>query len=129
MLTEIEATFRSLKTELGLRPVYHQKEDRVTARLFIALLAYHLVHTLRYQLKLQGINLSWDSIRKLMSSQQRVTLILPTADHKTIPLRTTTRAEARQKQIYAALSIKPDPIGKYKTIIDNKKSVVPTETR
>ncbi|WP_428354392.1 IS1634 family transposase [Methyloprofundus sp.] len=57
MLTEIEATFRSLKTELGLRPVYHQKEDRVTGQLFITLLAYHLVHTLRYQLKLQGIHL------------------------------------------------------------------------
>jgi len=35
MLTEIEATFRSLKTDLGLRPVYHQKEDRVTGHLFI----------------------------------------------------------------------------------------------
>ena len=40
MLTDIEATFRSLKTELGLRPVYHQKEDRVTGRLFITLLAF-----------------------------------------------------------------------------------------
>jgi len=55
MLTEIEATFRSLKTDLGLRPVYHHKEDRVTGHLFITLLAYHLVHTLRYQLKQQGI--------------------------------------------------------------------------
>ena len=59
MLTEIEATFRSLKTDLGLRPVYHHKEDRVTGHLFITLLAYHLVHTLRYQLKQQGIHLSW----------------------------------------------------------------------
>ena len=39
MLTDLEATFRSMKTELGLRPVYHQKEDRVTAHLFITLLA------------------------------------------------------------------------------------------
>ena len=127
MLTEIEATFRSLKTELGLRPVYHQKEDRVTGHLFITLLAYHLVHTLRYQLKLQGIHLSWDSIRNIMSTQQRLTITLPTDDNKTIHLRTTTQAEARQKQIYAALNIKSDPIGKCKTIIDKKKSVVPSE--
>ena len=40
MLTDIEATFRSLKTELGLRPVYHQKEERVTGHLFITLLAF-----------------------------------------------------------------------------------------
>lgn len=111
MLTEIEATFRSLKTDLGLRPVYHHKEDRVTGHLFITLLAYHLVHTLRYQLKQQGIHLSWDSIRNLMSTQQRITITLPTDDHKTIHLRITTQAEAQQKQLYAALSIKPDPIG------------------
>jgi transposase len=127
MLTEIEATFRSLKTDLGLRPVFHHKEDRVTGHLFITLLAYHLVHTLRYQLKQQGIHLSWDSIRNIMSTQQRITLSLPTDDNKTIHLRTTAQAEARQKQLYAALSIKPDPIGKSKTIIDNKKSVVPFE--
>ncbi len=129
MLTEIEATFRSLKTDLGLRPVYHHKEDRVTGHLFITLLAYHLVHTLRYQLKQQGIQLSWESIRNIMSTQQRLTITLPTDDNKTIHLRTTTQAEARQKRIYAALSIKPDPIGKRKTIIDNKKSVVPTEKK
>jgi len=128
MLTEIEATFRSLKTELGLRPVYHQKEDRVTGHLFITLLAYHLVHTLRHQLKLQGIHLSWDSIRTLMSTQQRVTLILPTDAQKIIYLRTTTRAEVQQQQIYTALGIKPDPLGKRKTITDCKKSVVPTDS-
>lgn len=129
LLTEIEATFRSLKTDLGLRPVFHQKEDRVTGHLFITLLAYHLVHTLRFQLKQQGINLSWESIRNIMSTQQRITITLPTKDNKTIHLRTTTKPEAQQKQIYAALHIKPDPIGKCKTIIENKKSVVPTETK
>jgi transposase len=127
MLTEIEATFRSLKTDLGLRPVYHQKEDRVTGHLFITLLAYHLVHTLRYQLKLQGIHLGWDSLRNIMSTQQRLTIILPTDINKTIHLRTTTKPEVRQQQLFAALSIKPDPLGKCKTVIDNKKSVVPPE--
>jgi len=127
MLTEIEATFRSLKTDLGLRPVYHQKEDRVTGHLFITLLAYHLVHTLRYQLKQQGINLSWGSIRNIMSTQQRLTLTLPTEVNKTIHLRTTTQPEVRQQQLFTALSINPDPLGKCKTVIDNKKSVVPSE--
>jgi transposase len=75
-----------MKTELGLRPVFHQKKDRVTGHLFITLLAYHLVHTLRYQLKRQGIHLSWDSIRNIMATQQRVTIILPTEGNKTIHL-------------------------------------------
>ena len=58
MLTDLESVFRSLKTELGLRPVYHQKTDRVTSHLFITILAYHIVHTIRYQLKLSDINSS-----------------------------------------------------------------------
>jgi hypothetical protein len=62
-----------------------------------------------------------------MATQQRITLTLPTEDHKVVHLRTTTKAEVRQKQIYDALNLKPDLIGKCKTIIDMKKSVVPTE--
>jgi len=126
-LTEIEATFKTLKTELGMRPVYHQKEDRVTGHLFITLLAYHLVHTLRHQLKRQGTHLSWNSIRNIMSTQQRLTLTLPTDNNTIIHLRITSKAEAKQKQIYTALNINPDPIGKLKTTVD-MKSVVPTET-
>ena len=118
MLTELEATFRSMKTELGLRPVYHQKEERVTAHLLITLLAYHLVHTLRYQLKQQGIHLSWESIRQIMSRQQRLTISMPTQEQTQIFVRTTTQAETQQKKIYEALNINPDPIGKQKTIVE-----------
>jgi hypothetical protein len=60
-----------------------------------------------------------------MSTQERTSITLPTEDNKTIHLRATTQAEVRQKQLYAALSIKPDPICKCKTITDNKNSVVP----
>lgn len=120
MLTDLEATFRSLKTELGLRPVYHQKEARVTAHLFITLLAYHLVHSLRYQLKQKGIHLSWQSIRHIMSRQQRITLSAPTQDKEQLFVRITTQAEIQQKKIYEALGIKSDPIGKKKTIMESK---------
>jgi transposase len=94
---EIEATFRSLKTDLGLRPVFHPKEDRVTDHLFITLLAYHLVHTLRYQLKQQGIQLSRDSISTSCrpNNASPLPLTLPTDNNKTIHLRTTTQAEVR----------------------------------
>lgn len=120
MLTDLEATFRSMKTELGLRPVYHQKEERVTAHLLITLLAYHLVHTLRYQLKQQGIHLSWESIRQIMSRQQRLTISMSTQEQTQIFVRTTTQAETQQKKIYEALNINPDPIGKQKTIVEKQ---------
>jgi transposase len=127
MLTDLEATFRSMKTELGLRPVYHQKEQRVTAHLFISLLAYHLVHTIRYQLKQKGINLCWDSIRKVLATQQRITVAMVTEDKKSIYVRTTSKAEPVQQKIFDALGIASDPIGNVKTIMEKgKKSVVPT---
>jgi len=106
---EIEATFRSLKTDLGLRPVYHHREDRVTGHLFITLLAYHLVHTLRYQLKQQGIQLSWDSIRTSCRPNNASRLPCRQMIIKTIHLADNDQAEARQKQLYAALNIKSDP--------------------
>ncbi|WP_428354393.1 hypothetical protein [Methyloprofundus sp.] len=62
-----------------------------------------------------------------MSTQQRLTITLPTDNDTIIHLRTTSKAETRQKQIYTALNINPDPIGKIKTTVD-MKSVVPTET-
>jgi len=127
MLTDLEATFRSMKTELGMRPIYHRKEDRVTAHLFITLLAYHLAHTIRYQLKAKGINLSWHSIRQLLSTMQRITIAMPTQDQKMVYVRTTTKSEPLQQKIFDALNMSTDLIGNVKTIIDKtKKSVVPT---
>ncbi|GAB6191164.1 hypothetical protein [Desulfocastanea catecholica] len=51
MLTDLKAVFRALKPELGLRPIHHQTTDRVAGYLFITVLAYHLLHTIRFKLK------------------------------------------------------------------------------
>ena len=101
MLTDLEAVFRSLKSELGLRPIYHHKEARVSGHIFISLLAYHLVHTLRCQLKSQDIHDSWQTLRTKMHNQQRVTVVLKRKDGKTIHLRKATQAEAHQKEMRA----------------------------
>ncbi len=114
MLTELEASFRSMKSELGLRPVYHQKDTRVTAHLFITLLAYHVVHTIRYQLKKKGIHASWQSLRNLFASQQRLTVRLPTRE-ATIHVRLTSKAEPEQVSIFQALGYDCDPIGRTQT--------------
>ena len=71
MLTNLESVFRSLKTDLGLRPVFHQIDRRVEGHLFISVLAYHFVHTLRLQLKPQGNDDSWETLRQTMATQQR----------------------------------------------------------
>ena len=56
MLTDLEAVLRSLKSELGLRPIYHSKEVRTDGHLFITILAFQFVQFLRTHLKTQGIH-------------------------------------------------------------------------
>jgi len=63
MLTDVEAVFRSLKSELGLRPIYHHKEERTEGHLFITVLAYQAVQVIRQRLKSADINLNWKSLR------------------------------------------------------------------
>jgi len=117
MLTDLEAVFRSLKSELGLRPIFHHKEERVSGHIFITLIAYHLVQTLRRQLKAKNINDSWQTIRRKMENQQRVTVILQREDGKTIHLRKATKAEPQQSVIYKALGISAYPGGVEKTVV------------
>ena len=109
MLTELEAVFRSLKTELGLRPVYHQKTERVTGHLFITVLAYHLVHTIRYRLKSTDINSSWGDLRKQLEGQARVTVTMKQKDGNIVHVRKSTRPELQQQKIYTALRLSSHP--------------------
>ncbi|MEA3410407.1 MAG: IS1634 family transposase, partial [Pseudomonadota bacterium] len=90
MLTDLEAVFRCLKSELGLRPIYHHTTERVTGHLFISVLAYHLVHTIRFQLKACDIHLSWEGLRRELEGQDRVTVELKRADGKTVHIRKAT---------------------------------------
>ena len=117
MLTDLEGVFRSLKSELGLRPIYHHKEKRVSGHIFITLMAYHLVQTLRCQLKAKGVHDSWQTIRRKMENQQRITVILQREDGKTVHLRKATRAEPQQSTIYKMLEISTQPGGIKRTLV------------
>ncbi len=92
-------------------------EQLLSAHLFISVLAYHLVHTIRYQLKACGINLSWEGLRRQLAGQDRVTIQLKRADGRTLHIRKTTRAESRQQSIDDALGRSDRPGKTEKTII------------
>ena len=115
-LTDLEAVFRSLKSELGLRPVYHHKEDRADGHLFITVLAYQAVQVLRRKLKLQGVNASWTSLREIFAAQQRVTATFTQKDGRTLHVRKTTLAEPKLQSLYAALSLSATPVGTRKLV-------------
>jgi len=61
MLSQVEEAFRCLKSELGLRPVYHRKAPRQESHLFITVLAYHLLASIQKELKKKGISHRWDT--------------------------------------------------------------------
>ncbi len=117
LLTDLEAVFRSLKSELGLRPVFHSKEERAEGHLFISVLAYQAVQVLRRRLKEHGINLSWSSLRNIFSVQQRITATFKQQDGRTLHIRKATIAETNLKNLYDALGISASPGGIQKLVI------------
>lgn len=111
MLTDLEAVFRSLKSELGLRPVYHHTENRVDGHLFITVIAYQMVQIIRRRLKEHSITLRWRSLRERMAGQCRITAIFQRQDGGALHVRKPTRAEPAQLEIYRALGANPAPGG------------------
>ncbi len=100
-IREVESTFRCLKTDLNVRPVYHQKDKRIASHIFLTILAYQLVNTIRYQLKAKGINYDWTNITRLMSSHRTQTIELESPT-KTTYIRKPGRPNTAVRQIYAA---------------------------
>ena len=116
-LTDLEAVIRSLKSELGLRPVFHHKEERTDGHLFITVLAYQFVQIIRRRLYDNQGGESWNSLRQTLSGQCRVTASFQRADGRTVHIRKPTRAEPDQLTIYRALNINPAPGGTCKTLV------------
>ena len=110
LLNTVESAFRTLKSDLNFRPVYHQKELRAEAHLFIAVLAYHIVNAIRHRLSDSDITLSWSSLRRMMRNHQLILTSMQSKDGKTITILDTSVPEESHKQIYKALNLSPNPI-------------------
>jgi len=104
-LTDLEAVFKSLKSELGLRPIFHQTQSRVDGHLFITLLSYSIIHTIRYKLKQKGIHYSWNTIREILETRDMITTSMRCKDGSMLYIRQSVELNDRQKEIYNALEI------------------------
>ncbi len=120
-LTQVESSFRSMKSELGIRPIHHQKEHQMDAHLFITLLAYHVSHSIRYRLQKHGIKYSWETIRNILSGHVRVTTTIKGEDNQAIHIRKNSRSSFDQKKIYNALEIWKLPGKIIKAIFKKRK--------
>ena len=122
LLTDLEAVFRSLKSELGLRPIHHRKARRAEGHLFITVIAYQLVQVIRKTLAKRADgelkSASWTTLRRVLGGRQRVTATFKRADGRTLHVRKATQPEPRQQAILAALGIHPSTDGgTQKTIV------------
>ena len=126
-LTEAEASFRALKSELSIRPLFHQKELRVKAHVMVAFLGYALWVTLKHLLKRRpaivpqpsasGVNnaqpMSPRKALALLSTVQSADIVLPTTDGREIRLRRITEPSLEQKSLLHQLGISlPDRLNR-----------------
>lgn len=116
-LTDVEAVFRSLKSELGLRPVYHTREDRAEGHLFITVLAYQVVQVIRARLREHDVHHGWARLREIFSVQQRVTASFRQRDGRTLHVRKATVPDPELRAIHSMLNLSSNPGGIKKQII------------
>ena len=104
-LNQVESAFRDLKSQLGLRPVYHQHENRTAGHLFIGVLAYHLLMAIEHQLRQSGDHRSWRTIKKELSTYVRNTIAFHDAEGKLYHVRVSSTPEFHHKEIFQALGV------------------------
>src|SRR5579863_5519752 len=118
-LTEAEASFRALKSELSIRPLFHQLEPRVKAHVMVAFLGYALWVTLKHLLKrrpaivpvpsMSGVDnaqpISPMRAIALLSTLQSADIVLPTTDGREIRLRRVTEPTPEQKSLLRQLGL------------------------
>ena len=116
-IRDIEATFRVLKSDLDLRPIYHQKDENTMAHLHLGLLAYWLVNTIRHQLKQYGIHSGWREIVRTMNTQKAVTTLAQNNHEEVIMIRRCSEPNQQVRKLYDALKYKYAPFIKRKSVV------------
>lgn len=116
-IREIEATFRTLKTDIDLRPIFHKKDESTMAHLHLGLLAYWVVNTIRHQLKKEGIHSGWREIVRIMNTQKAVTTLAQNVDEEVILIRRCSEPNQSARKLYDALKYKYAPFIKKKSVV------------
>jgi transposase len=127
-IREIEATFRSLKTDLNMRPIFHKKDQGTIAHLNLALLAYTLANTVRQKLKKHQINHSWTEILRIANTQKVITTTGYNKAGEKIVTRKCSLPEEKLTQIQQALQIKSKPFKKLKSVVHKSEVKKSTPT-
>lgn len=120
LLTRTEAAFRTLKSPLAERPIFHHKECRVEAHIFLCVLAYHLLIAIEKTLFDNEVHTSWDTVREQLRTHQVNTIILPTEGGMELRIRKATVPEPVHRDLYQKLGISCE-------VMRERRSLVPAE--
>ncbi len=115
-LTKVEGAFRTLKSDLGLRPIYHQLARRTAAHLFISVLAYHLYSAITLTLSEAGDTRSISTVLTQLKTHSRLTVMLTDKKAQVHHLRISSSPDPVQRKIYEILKVK-DPLKRQKKIV------------
>jgi len=106
---DVESVFRCLKTDLDIRPIYHQKDEYIEPHIWLGILAYQVVNYIRQNLKQQNINYSWTAIVEKMQSMQSSLVTVNNENNEKIYMKLCTRPAKDQQAIFDALKFKHRP--------------------
>jgi transposase len=115
-LTQVEYSFRCLKTDLGMRPVYHHTRERTEGHLFISVLAYHLLISIENTLRENNDTRKWETIKKELSTHHRTTVIMNNDKNQIHHIRVSSQPENAHKDIYRKLKVKDLTRRKHKVL-------------
>ena len=115
-IREVESSFRTLKTDLDLRPIYHKTDDASQAHLHLGLMAYWVVNTIRHQLKGAGITSDWRELVRIMNTQKCVTTSVMNDKGQCISIRRCSKPETKAALLYDALKMTPAPFIRKKSV-------------
>ena len=120
-IREVESTFRTQKTDLDLRPIYHKNDESTLAHLNLGLLGYWLANTIRCKLKSNGINSCWKEIVRIANTQKVITTSGYNNANKEITVRKCSLPETQLRALHNALCIKQRPFTKLKSVVHKQK--------
>jgi len=115
LLTRVESAFRSMKSPLMERPIFHHLKNRTQTHIFLCVLAYHLLVAIEKRFLDQGMYTSWWSLRQALSTHQVATVVLPTQNGTTLRIRKGSTPEPEHRDIYRILQIPSEVMRPVKT--------------
>ena len=116
VIRRVETVFETLKTDLDIRPVYHQTDEAIKAHFNLAVLAYWIVSTTQYQLRRKGSRMSWQEVMRIAGTQIVVSTIAKRIDGNQVEVRQCTEPEKQLYDLYKKLDLTSPPLKRRRKI-------------